>query len=139
MDAASTISKRQTRPLTTSGYWAGFVYLRIASDLRRLQSVGAAARITPVLGNPSYPASLLPENSPHSYPHSPDLVRFPAFFPVIAVRRSRRLTGWYFIWFRQTGRWCPWSVAPRCGFCPYLPKRFQICRKSCQIRVARRI
>ena len=87
------IYKRQTRPLTASGYWTGFVFLRIVSGLRRFQGIGAAAPITPFSGNPSYPASLSPRNSPHSYPHSPDLVRTPAFFPATATRRSRRQTG----------------------------------------------
>lgn len=90
---ASTISKRQTRPLTASGYWTGFLFLRIVSELRRFQGVGATCPITPFSGNLAHPASLSSQNSPHSYPHSPDLVRCPAFFPATAVRRSRRQTG----------------------------------------------
>jgi hypothetical protein len=31
----ATIYKRQTRPLTASGCWTGFLFLRIVSDLRR--------------------------------------------------------------------------------------------------------
>jgi len=80
--AASTIYKRQARPLTAPGCWTGFLFFRIISDLRRFLSFWPFDPITPVSGSPSYPASLSAESSP-------DLVRFPASFPATADRRSR--------------------------------------------------